>query len=105
MTSISMAAYASRIARPPMVTIATAPSKDAAGRVSRSQGNVITNPAGLDSDSLVPALKGQVERDQWKRRSPLYWECDEGRTAQAVRFGKWKAIRAPSCSFIASNEL
>ena len=39
MTSISMAAYASRSASPPIVTIATAPSKDAAGRVSRSQGS------------------------------------------------------------------
>ncbi|HSI32281.1 MAG TPA: sulfatase-like hydrolase/transferase [Tepidisphaeraceae bacterium] len=52
-------------------------------------------PDGLDSDSLVAALKGHVEKDQWKRKSPLYWECYEGKTAQAVRFGKWKAIRSP----------
>ncbi|HYE19761.1 MAG TPA: sulfatase-like hydrolase/transferase [Tepidisphaeraceae bacterium] len=52
-------------------------------------------PDGLDSDSLVAAMKGHVEKDVWKRRSPLYWESYEGKTAQAVRFGKWKAIRSP----------
>jgi arylsulfatase A-like enzyme len=52
-------------------------------------------PAGLDSDSLVSALKGHVEKDQWKRKSRLYWETYEGASAQAVRFGKWKAIRSP----------
>ncbi|MEN9634337.1 MAG: hypothetical protein RL077_2741 [Verrucomicrobiota bacterium] len=52
-------------------------------------------PDGLDSDSLVPALHGQVEKDQWKRKSRLYWETYEGASAQAVRFGKWKAIRSP----------
>lgn len=54
-----------------------------------------TMPAGLDSDSLVPALRGQAGDDKWKRKSPLYWECYEGATSQAVRFGKWKAIRSP----------
>ena len=52
-------------------------------------------PAGLDSDSLVPALRGAEEKDRWKRRSPLYWETRDGRTMQAVRFGKWKALRSP----------
>ena len=52
-------------------------------------------PAGLDSDSLVPALRGNSGKDQWRRRSPLYWECYLGRTWQVVRFGKWKAIRSP----------
>lgn len=52
-------------------------------------------PAGLDSDSLLPALRGAEEKDRWRRRSPLYWETQEGKTAQAVRFGKWKAIRSP----------
>jgi len=55
----------------------------------------VQSPAGLDSDSLVPMLKGGEEKDQWKRKSPLYWETYEGKTAQAVRFGKWKAIRTP----------
>jgi len=36
---MSIAAYASFSARPPMLTIATAPSSDAAGRVSRKRGN------------------------------------------------------------------
>jgi outer membrane protein assembly factor BamB len=52
-------------------------------------------PDGLDSDSFVPALHGQTEKDQWKRKSRLYWEIYEGASAQAVRFGKWKAIRSP----------
>jgi arylsulfatase A-like enzyme len=54
-------------------------------------------PDGLDSDSLVPALRGRdgEEKDKWKRKSYLYWETYERGSAQAVRFGKWKAIRAP----------
>jgi arylsulfatase A-like enzyme len=52
-------------------------------------------PKGLDSDSLVPALQGKAGEDKWKRKSPLYWEFYEGEGAQAVRFGKWKAIRKP----------
>jgi arylsulfatase A-like enzyme len=54
-------------------------------------------PDGLDSDSLVPALRGQDrdDKDRWKRKSYLYWETYERGSAQAVRFGKWKAIRAP----------
>ena len=54
-----------------------------------------TLPAGLDSDSLVPALRGNSGKDQWRRRSPLYWEGYEGQSWQIVRFGKWKAIRSP----------
>jgi arylsulfatase A-like enzyme len=52
-------------------------------------------PTGLDSDSLLATLKGREETDRWKRKSPLYWETYEGNTAQAVRFGKWKALRVP----------
>lgn len=55
----------------------------------------VTPPAGLDSDSLAPVFRGEEEKDKWKRKSPLYWETYEGATAQAVRFGKWKAIRSP----------
>ena len=54
-----------------------------------------TSPTGLDSDSLLPTFKGREEKDKWKRKSPLYWESYAGETAQAVRFGKWKAIRSP----------
>lgn len=49
----------------------------------------------LDSDSLVPAFRGQGGEDKWLRKSRLYWETYERGSAQAVRFGKWKAIRAP----------
>jgi arylsulfatase A-like enzyme len=52
-------------------------------------------PTGLDSDSLVAALKGESGDDLWRRRSPLYWECYERGGWQVVRFGKWKAIRRP----------
>ena len=54
-------------------------------------------PAGLDSDSFLSVLKNPAaeEKDKWKRKSPLYWETYEGATSQAVRFGKWKAIRTP----------
>jgi arylsulfatase A-like enzyme len=52
-------------------------------------------PEGLDSDSLVSTLRGEVAQDKWKRKSRLYWEIYEGKSAQAVRFGKWKAIRSP----------
>jgi len=54
-------------------------------------------PEDLDSDSFVPALRGadpEAEKP-WNRKSRLYWEFYEGESAQAVRFGKWKAIRSP----------
>lgn len=54
------------------------------------------DPATLfDSDSLVPALRGEVNPDQWSRRSRLYWASTAGPTSEVVRFGKWKAIRSP----------
>ncbi len=55
----------------------------------------LARPADVDSDSLVPTLRGQPPAKQWDRKSPLYWEVHEGKTAQAVRFGKWKAVRSP----------
>lgn len=55
----------------------------------------VPRPASIDSDSLIPVLKGTPPKGQWDRKSPLYWEIYEGQTAQAVRFGKWKAIRSP----------
>ena len=52
-------------------------------------------PNDLDSDSFVQTLKGNPPEKEWYRKSPLYWEFYERGTAQAVRFGKWKAIRKP----------
>jgi arylsulfatase A-like enzyme len=52
-------------------------------------------PDDLDSDSFVQTLKGNPPEKEWYRKSPLYWEFYERGTAQAVRFGKWKAIRKP----------
>ncbi|MFY7953796.1 MAG: sulfatase/phosphatase domain-containing protein, partial [Armatimonadaceae bacterium] len=42
-----------------------------------------------DGQSLVPYLRGGrgPQRDIW------YWELHEGTPIQAVRFGKWKAVR------------
>ncbi|MDG2213949.1 MAG: arylsulfatase [Verrucomicrobiota bacterium] len=48
-------------------------------------------PAGIDSESFVEVLHGKKK----VRKNPLYWEFYEKGSAQAVRFGKWKAIRQP----------
>ena len=50
-------------------------------------------PAGLDSVSLLPALQGRALPS--KARDYFYWEFYEGASAQAVRFGDWKALRRP----------
>src|SRR5690606_28037892 len=44
---------------------------------------------GVDGVSFLPLLtgRGRFERDY------LYWEHHEGGYDQAVRFGKWKAVR------------
>jgi arylsulfatase A-like enzyme len=55
----------------------------------------LPRPDDCDSDSLAPLFRGHPPAKQWDRKSPLYWEFHEGRTAQAVRFGKWKAVRSP----------
>ncbi len=48
---------------------------------------------GLDSISLLPELFGNpVEQ---RDHGHLYWEFHEWKGAEAVRFGKWKAIRNP----------
>ncbi|HEX5079860.1 MAG TPA: sulfatase-like hydrolase/transferase [Geminicoccaceae bacterium] len=49
-----------------------------------------TEPIATDGLSLVPLLRGrpQPEHDY------LYWEQHGITTAQAVRFGQWKALRA-----------
>jgi len=48
-------------------------------------------PAGLDSLSFLPALLGRPQA----MHEYLYWEFYENGSAQAVRFGSWKAIRRP----------
>ena len=52
-------------------------------------------PAKIDSDSFVAPLRGQPREKRWDRKSLMYWEFYERGSAQAVRFGKWKAIRKP----------
>ncbi len=50
-------------------------------------------PKDIDGLSIVPALLG---KDQPEHQY-LYWEFHEGSSKQAIRMGKWKAIRlAPS---------
>jgi len=51
-------------------------------------------PAGAtDSRSLVPVLRG--ETDTLRVDEPLYWEFYARGSSQAVRLGKWKAVRKP----------
>ncbi|MDG2126352.1 MAG: arylsulfatase [Verrucomicrobiales bacterium] len=52
-------------------------------------------PIDIDSDSIVATLRGNPPANRWHRQSTLYWEFYESGSAQAVRFGKWKAIRKP----------
>ena len=63
-------------------------------------------PAGLDGLSMVPALLGRGEQ---KQHDFLYWEFHQGSSHQAVRTGKWKAIRgapgAPLELYDLSNDL
>jgi arylsulfatase A-like enzyme len=46
-------------------------------------------PDGLDGISVLPAILGQP----WKGHEYLYWEFYEGGFMQAVRMGRWKAVR------------
>ncbi|HOS94000.1 MAG TPA: arylsulfatase [Armatimonadota bacterium] len=46
-------------------------------------------PKGLDGLSVVPALLGQPGPE----REYLYWEFHEGGFSQALRMGRWKAVR------------
>ncbi|MEN8248650.1 MAG: arylsulfatase [Bacteroidota bacterium] len=47
-------------------------------------------PAGIDSNSILPALTGKGEQ---AKHELLYWEFHERGGKQAVRMGKWKAVR------------
>jgi arylsulfatase A-like enzyme len=49
-------------------------------------------PAGLDSTSFAAQLTGMGES---KQAEYLYWEFYSPNSAQAVRMGKWKALRMP----------
>jgi len=57
-------------------------------------GTAVPQPKeGLDSISFVATLRGKPS--QQKLHQYLYWEFYERGSKQAVRFGKWKAIRKP----------
>ncbi|HVT73679.1 MAG TPA: arylsulfatase [Lacunisphaera sp.] len=47
-------------------------------------------PAGLDGRNVLPVLTGAQET---VGERPLYWEFPAGRLWQAVRLGRWKAVR------------
>ena len=49
----------------------------------------VTPPRGLDGVSVLPAWL----YDKGIDRKYLYWEFHEGGFAQAVRMGKWKAVK------------
>ena len=50
-------------------------------------------PEGTDGISFLPTLLGQ--NDKQKKHDYLYWEFYERGSNQAVRMGKWKAVRKP----------
>jgi len=51
-------------------------------------------PKGLDGISLLPTWTGQ---EQTNHHDYLYWEVHDGGFAQAIRQGRWKAVKlAPS---------
>lgn len=50
-------------------------------------------PAGLDGLSFAPTLLGNAEAQS--EHEVLYWEFHERGSSQAVRSGRWKAVRAP----------
>jgi arylsulfatase A-like enzyme len=47
-------------------------------------------PANLDGRNVLPLLLGQRAP---RRSAPFYWEFHEGGFKQAIREGRWKAIR------------
>lgn len=51
----------------------------------------VKTPEGIDGISLAPTLLGQT--DKQKHHDHLYWEFAAYGGQQAVRMGKWKAIR------------
>ena len=55
----------------------------------------IEPPENIDSDSFAGQLRGKARGKRWGRDSVMYWEFHERGSSQAVRLGKWKAIRKP----------
>ena len=53
----------------------------------------VKTPENTDSISFLPTLKGQTDKQQ--QHQYLYWEFYENGSAQAVRWGHWKAVRTP----------
>ena len=53
----------------------------------------VKTPNNTQSTSFVPTLLGKSANQ--KKPEFLYWEFYERNSKQAVRFGKWKAIRQP----------
>ncbi len=52
----------------------------------------VSAPEGIDGISFAPTLLGEPERQ--RQHDFLYWEFHEGKASkQAVRMGKWKAVR------------
>jgi arylsulfatase A len=49
-----------------------------------------SSPAGVDGVSVLAALEGEAVSPE---RPPLYWEFHERGFEQAVRTGRWKAVR------------
>ena len=49
-------------------------------------------PPGVDGISMAEAVTGGVQPYE---HAYLYWEFYEGGSAQAVRVGRWKAVRQP----------
>ena len=52
-------------------------------------------PEDIDSESFLSTLRGKPRENKWQRKSRMYWEFYERGSSQAIRFGKWKAIRKP----------
>ena len=46
-------------------------------------------PKGIDGISMLPTLLGKPQREH----EYLYWEFHEGSSKQAIRMGRWKAVR------------
>lgn len=63
----------------------------------------VDGPAGTDSVSFVPTITGNS--DSQRPHDYLYWEFYEQGGRQAVRSGKWKAIRQPWQTAQSNTEL
>jgi len=50
----------------------------------------IEAPKGIDGISMLPSIRGEPQRH---RHEYLYWEFHERGFTQAVRMGRWKAVR------------